>query len=170
MPSRTVAIVGGGVSGTLVAMPSGVSKTASDDARPRHRALRGGSSHYVRVNRVINCTAPESDYRKLTHPLWRNLLARGTVVAGPCGLGLRTGPDGELVSAGGESSRNLFTLGPTRIGTLFETTSVEEIRVQARAVAARIHGLAGPSFCEVARPELFSALNDVAGKHPSVAS
>jgi len=149
MPSRTVAIVGGGVSGTLVAMPSGVSKTASDDARPRHR---------------------ESDYRKLTHPLWRNLLARGTVVAGPCGLGLRTGPDGELVSAGGESSRNLFTLGPTRIGTLFETTSVEEIRVQARAVAARIHGLAGPSFCEVARPELFSALNDVAGKHPSVAS
>jgi uncharacterized NAD(P)/FAD-binding protein YdhS len=102
--------------------------------------LRGGSSHHVRVNRVINfnCTAPESDYRKLTHPLWRNLFARGTVVAGPCGLGVRTGPDGELINAEGEPSENLFTLGPTRIGTLFETMSVEEIRVQAAALASRL--------------------------------
>jgi uncharacterized NAD(P)/FAD-binding protein YdhS len=103
--------------------------------------LRGGSSHQLlRVSRVINCTAPESDYRNLTHPLWRNLFTRGIVAAGPIGLGLRTGPDGELINAQGEPSRNLFTLGATRIGTLFETTAVEEIRAQARGLGLTIAG------------------------------
>ena len=101
--------------------------------------LRGGSTSVVlRVNRVINCTAPECDYRKLTHPLWRNLLARGITVAGRIGLGLRTGPEGQLIHAEGEPAHNLFTLGATRIGSLFETTSVEEIRVQAAALASRL--------------------------------
>jgi uncharacterized NAD(P)/FAD-binding protein YdhS len=125
--------------------------------------LRGGSSHHLRVSRVINCTAPEPDYRKLTHPLWQNLFTRGNAAAGPLGLGLRTGPDGELVNARGGPSKNLFTLGPTRIGTLFETTAVEEIRVQARVVASRIHSLAEPSFYEVSRSQLVSALDSVDG-------
>jgi prepilin-type processing-associated H-X9-DG protein len=101
--------------------------------------LRGKSAGVVlRVNRIINCTAPESDYRKLTHPFWRNLFARGIAVAGRIGLGLRTGPEGQLINAGGEPSHHLFTLGATRIGTLFETTSVEEIRTQAAALASRL--------------------------------
>jgi len=101
--------------------------------------LRGRFGRVVlRVNRVINCTAPESDYRMLTHPLWRNLFARGIAVAGLIGLGLRTGPEGQLVNAEGEPSPSVFTLGVTRIGTLFETTSVEEIRAQAAALASRL--------------------------------
>jgi uncharacterized NAD(P)/FAD-binding protein YdhS len=116
------------------------------EAAEVHIKLRDGCSHLLlHVSRVINCTAPESDYRKLPHPLCRNLLARGVGVPGPLGLGLRTGPDGELINTEGLPSQNLFTLGPTRFGTLFETTSVEEIRVQAAALASRLLGATSQS-------------------------
>jgi uncharacterized NAD(P)/FAD-binding protein YdhS len=110
--------------------------------------LRGGSSLLLRVNRVINCTAPESDYRKLDHPLWRNLFARGVAVPGPVGMGLRTDPDGRLINAEGQSWENLFTLGATRIGSLIETTSVPEIRAQAALLALRLRRFSESASCE----------------------
>jgi len=111
--------------------------------------LRGGSSLLLRVNRVINCAAPESDYWKVNHPLWRNLLARGIAVPGRMGMGLQTDADGRLINAEGQPWENLFTLGATRIGSLIETTSVPEIRSQAAILALRLHRLTESAFCEV---------------------
>ena len=116
------------------------------------------SLEILHVNRVINCTAPEADYRKLTHPLWSSLFGRGLVAAGPNGLGLRTGPDGELIDAAGQPSENLFTLGPTRIGSLLETTSVPAIRTQSAAVAARLNDLESGLPFDVSSPQRFPVL------------
>jgi len=90
------------------------------------------------VERVVNCTGPESDIRESHHPLVRDLSARGLIRPDPLGLGLDVAADGGLLDTGGASSSWLFTLGPLCKGRLWEVTAVPEIRVQAAALAARL--------------------------------
>jgi uncharacterized NAD(P)/FAD-binding protein YdhS/HEAT repeat protein len=98
--------------------------------------LRGsGEKKSLRVNRVVNCTGSECDYRKLMHPLTDQLIERGRAVPDPVSFGLAVAPNGALIDAEGRASESLFTLGPPRKGTLWETTAVPEIRVQARQLA-----------------------------------
>jgi uncharacterized NAD(P)/FAD-binding protein YdhS len=90
------------------------------------------------VAKVINCTGPRSDYSKYQHPLFINLLARGLIDHDPLALGLNANPDGELYRYRGAPSGWLLALGAPLKGVLWETTAVAEIRVQARALAAKI--------------------------------
>ena len=90
----------------------------------------------VRAARVVNCAAAESNHRRLTDPLVRSLLARGLVHPDPLHLGLATDEQGRLEGVHGPSPHALYTLGPCRKGTLWETTAVPEIREQAAALAA----------------------------------
>lgn len=100
---------------------------------------RGGESLVTRrVQRVINCTGPESNYRRLNHPLVRDLREQGLIVADPLGLGLLTDAQGALLDREQQVSGVLHTLGPARKGQLWETTAVPEIRVQAQALALRL--------------------------------
>lgn len=102
--------------------------------KPRHQH----EPHTLRVNRVINCTGPECNYRKLQHPLMVNLLAAGLIRPDPLALGLEVNTTGALVSATSAASRRLFTLGPPQKGGLWETTAVPEIREQAQALAQHL--------------------------------
>jgi uncharacterized NAD(P)/FAD-binding protein YdhS len=104
---------------------------------------RGRSEELVlAVRRVINCTGPDFDLRKLQHPFWKDLFDKGTVDSGPMGLGLKTTADGELISARGEVATNFLTLGPARMGSDWETIAIPEIRAQATALASRLLGTA----------------------------
>lgn len=101
--------------------------------------LRGsGERKVLRVDRVVNCTGSECDYRKLKHPLTENLIRRGMAVPDFLSFGLAVAPDGALINAEGCASEFLFTLGPPRKGTLWETTAVPEIRGQALQLAERL--------------------------------
>jgi len=51
-------------------------------------------------------------------------------------LGLDVDADGRLLDRRGEPSRSLYAIGPIRKGSLWETTAVPEIRVQAAELAA----------------------------------
>jgi uncharacterized NAD(P)/FAD-binding protein YdhS len=99
-------------------------------------ALRGGGERTVAVGRVINCTGPDGDYRRLDNPIVKALFRRGLASPGPLGTGLRTDEHGALVDAEGRASTRLFTIGPPRTGELFESIAVPEIREQAEALAA----------------------------------
>lgn len=105
----------------------------------------GGHGSWLKVARVINCAGSETDYRKLKRPLGTNLFASGIVEPGPHGMGLRTSSDGELESAQGHTWPNLVTLGPTRLGSLWETTAVPEIRVQADLLAKLLRARLEPA-------------------------
>jgi len=102
--------------------------------RPRHQP----ELHTVRVNRVINCTGPEGNYRKLQHPLIMNLLESGRIRPDPLTLGLEVEANGALIIATGVASRRLYTLGPPRKGGLWETIAVPELREQAQALARQL--------------------------------
>lgn len=112
----------------------GLRETEHDvEVRVRRRLEK--DEQVFRVHRVINCTGPESNYRRLNHPLIVSLVEQGLIHADSLGLGLLTDSTGALIDQHGESSPSLYTLGPPRKGQLWETTAVPEIRVQAQALA-----------------------------------
>jgi uncharacterized NAD(P)/FAD-binding protein YdhS len=55
-------------------------------------------------------------------------------------LGLDTADDGSLIGSDGKASDFLYTLGPTRKGSLWETIAVPEIRIQVSALASLLAG------------------------------
>lgn len=88
------------------------------------------------VARVINCTGPASDYARLDLPLVNSLRAGGWIRPDRFALGVDTDADGRLLGADGAPVPGLYTLGPLRRGTLWESTAIPEIRAQAAALAA----------------------------------
>ncbi|MGA8529532.1 MAG: FAD-dependent oxidoreductase [Acidobacteriaceae bacterium] len=106
-----------------------------DGARVRARS-RAGAVFEVTAARVINCTGPDLNYRRVGSALLNSLFAQGLISAGPLGGGLWSDADGALRAADGSVSEVLFTLGPARQGTLLESIAIPELRVQAVALAA----------------------------------
>ncbi|HEV3155598.1 MAG TPA: FAD/NAD(P)-binding protein [Candidatus Baltobacteraceae bacterium] len=94
----------------------------------------------IRAQRVINCSGPMHDFRRLENPLVQNLLERGLMAPYPLNIGVQVAGDGALIDARGNVSQRVFSIGPVRFGALIETTAIPEIRAQAAALA---HVLAG---------------------------
>jgi uncharacterized NAD(P)/FAD-binding protein YdhS len=101
-------------------------------------AVRGDGERTIRVARVINCTGPETDLRRVDDPFVHRLVADGLVRPDALGLGLDTTPDGAIVGADGRASERLWLVGPLRKGQLWENTAVPELRAEARAMAQRL--------------------------------
>jgi uncharacterized NAD(P)/FAD-binding protein YdhS len=95
----------------------------------------------LRAVRLINCTGPQNDPRRLSDPLVRRILSDGIGRPDPLFLGLETGSNGTLIAADGSTWQNIFAIGPTRKGTFWETTAIPEIRRQAAEVAREILSL-----------------------------
>jgi uncharacterized NAD(P)/FAD-binding protein YdhS len=95
-----------------------------------------GTKDYVnlQVQRIINCTGSNCDYSKLRHPLITSLQEQRLIHPHVL-TGIDTAADGEIVDADGNISTWLYTLGTARKGSLWETTAVPELRVQAQALA-----------------------------------
>lgn len=83
------------------------------------------------TTRVINCTGPGMNYRRVNSPLLDSLFAQGLIVPGPLGGGFYCDSEGAMIDAAGNASEVLFNLGPGRLGTLLESIAVPEIRMQA---------------------------------------
>lgn len=93
---------------------------------------------------VINCTGPSLNYRKVNSPLLKKLFSRGLIRTGPHGTGLLSDSRGALIDANGNASTKLFTIGPSRLGTLIESIAVPELRQQAADLAMTLSGSARP--------------------------
>jgi uncharacterized NAD(P)/FAD-binding protein YdhS len=108
--------------------------TEDDGARVRARA-RDGAAFEVTAARVINCTGPDMNYRRVGSALLNSLFAQGLITPGPLGGGLWSDEDGALRAADGSFSEVLFTVGPARQGTLVESIAMPELRTQAAELA-----------------------------------
>ena len=85
----------------------------------------------ARVNWIVNCTGPELDPERWADPLVQSLLADGAARRDPLGLGFDCEPEGRLVNSDGQPQPRLWAIGSLRVGSLWESTSVPEIREQA---------------------------------------
>ena len=85
---------------------------------------------------IVLCTGPDDGALLRAAPL-AALIARGTVCAGPHGMGIATDADtGQVVDARGGLVEGLYAMGTLRRGTLWESTAVPEIRTEACRLAA----------------------------------
>jgi uncharacterized NAD(P)/FAD-binding protein YdhS len=90
------------------------------------------------VDRVINCTGPDSDPRRSPDPLLRALLSKGLATRDALGLGLRTGPLGALVDIDGRIATGLYYIGPMLRPAHWESTAVQELRTHAECLARHL--------------------------------
>jgi len=104
------------------------------------RARGSGQRMVVRAAKVINCTGPETRIERADHPLLRALVERRMVRPDPIGLGVETLEGGVAVCGDGEPCARLLVVGALNRGRLWESTAIEELRVQASATAARLAG------------------------------
>lgn len=90
------------------------------------------------VNRVINCTGPETDPYRSRNPVLLDLLAQGLISADELGLGIRVDETSAAIGADGRATPGLFAMGVLTQGRFFEITGLPEIRAQAHAIAGRL--------------------------------
>ena len=100
-----------------------------------YRLRQSGAESRLLVDRVINCTAPETDCRRFQDSLVAILLAQGLVRPDPLCLGLDTSAEGALIDQDGIPSGSLYAVGPLRKGSFWESTAVPEIRDQVYRLA-----------------------------------
>ena len=115
-----------------------------DGVKVTYRDRNSGKEQTLLADRVINCTGPETDCRRLDNPLLASLLNHQ--LARPDGLllGLDVSDEGALIGADGTRSDFLYTVGPPRKGSLWETTAVPEIRDEVAALVEHLLDISIP--------------------------
>jgi len=103
-------------------------------------ATRGSGPLELDVDAVIDATGVETGASAMGQPLVDALLASGRARPGPHGLGLDGDADGRVLGAHGSAHPDLWMLGGLRLGTLWETTAIPDLRKDAAALAARLAG------------------------------
>jgi uncharacterized NAD(P)/FAD-binding protein YdhS len=91
------------------------------------------------VERVINCTGPESSIKRTSNTLLQNMFRRGVISSDPLELGMNVDTESfKVIDKYGDKIPNIFTLGTNMRGMLWETTAVPELRVQAEKLAKQL--------------------------------
>lgn len=122
--------------GTLVVRKGHVQAIHPKDGGADVTIWTSQGSEKVAAARVINCTGPSMNYRRVDSPLLNRLFQRGLISSGPLGAGFLCTTSGAMIDANGNVSDRIFNLGPGRLGTLLESIAVPEIREQAVQLAA----------------------------------
>ena len=107
-------------------------------SRVRYRPRGAGHEEEIMAACVVNATGIETAIAKTTRPLINNLNARGVLRSGPQGLGIAADRLGAVMDQYGNPDPGLLAIGALRIGELWESIAIPELRVQAAEIAAHI--------------------------------
>jgi uncharacterized NAD(P)/FAD-binding protein YdhS len=115
-------------------------------ARERERIrvtlmMRDRRTQELDVDRIVNATGVEMRAQLMRNPLLSDLLGKGNARPGPHGIGIDTASDGDLVDAESNALAGVFVVGSLRIGRLWESIAVPELRGQAEDAARRLLAL-----------------------------
>ena len=103
--------------------------------------MRDRRSQEIDVDRIVNATGVEMRAQLMRNPLISDLLGKGNARPGPHGIGIDTASDGDLVNAEGALLPGVGVVGSLRIGRLWESIAVPELRGQAENAARRLLAL-----------------------------
>jgi len=99
----------------------------------------GSEKRQIMVQRIINCTGPESSIEKSGNPLLSNLAKKGLIESPPNAVGINADADNyRIITTKQPRNVNIFALGGNLKGVLWESTAVPELRVQAQKLAEHI--------------------------------
>ena len=87
----------------------------------------------------INCTGPESDIEQTNSSLLNSCLEKGYIQQDLLRLGINTDVSTfKTINKDNQPNNNLYTLGSSLRGVLWETTAVNELRLQSKNLAIEI--------------------------------
>lgn len=98
----------------------------------------GAARRTLVIDHVINCTGPDYRLAESRDTLYRQLLRERLVTPDAHGLGLQTGPVGEVLDGSGAPQAGLYYLGPMLRATWWEATAVAELRGHIERLAAAL--------------------------------
>jgi uncharacterized NAD(P)/FAD-binding protein YdhS len=101
------------------------------------QARIGGGKSLI-VQRVINCTGPNSDPGKSHDPLIENLIASRQARATAVGVGLDVDARNRVLDADGVVQPSLFAMGALTRGRWWEITAIPEISRQVDELTGHI--------------------------------
>lgn len=116
----------------------------SDHVEVGWRDRQTQAQQLLLVDRVINCTGPDTDCRRMNDPLIKSLLVQGLARPDRLSLGLDVDSNGALVDFAGTPSSFLYAIGSIRKGSLWESIAVPELRAQASQLAEHLVGTSRP--------------------------
>ncbi|MFZ1887525.1 MAG: FAD/NAD(P)-binding protein [Candidatus Binataceae bacterium] len=127
-------------SGQLVFHAGRIAGYRIDDplVRVEYRSRGSAKLKSLRVARVINCSGPSADYRRIDDPLIQSMLQSGLVRSDPSRLGLEVTSELNLVGANGTANPRLFALGSVTKGAYWEIIAVPDLRSQCEALAEHL--------------------------------
>ncbi|MEO5716278.1 MAG: FAD/NAD(P)-binding protein [Luteolibacter sp.] len=99
---------------------------------------RDAATRWIGAAHILDATGPARDLNTIRHPLIQNLLRRGFLKPDAHRLGADTAADYHAIGRGGQPSKWLYIVGPMLRARYFEATAVNELRLHAAAVAARV--------------------------------
>ena len=102
------------------------------------RTRGGRDEQAARFDRVINCTGPDADPRRVESSLVRNLVAGGHMVPDATGTGIAVDDEFRVVGIDGAATDGLRYLGPWLRARDLEATAVHELRRHATSLAAQL--------------------------------
>lgn len=109
--------------------------------QPDHLSVtfsNGKEKEKANFHSVINCTGPESNYRKVKFPIIQSLMQKGKVVPDALGLGIMCNESGNILDEKQLPVPGLWCIGPMRKAVLWETTALREIREQANSLGDQL--------------------------------
>lgn len=106
--------------------------------RVGYRRRGGGGTAWIEADAVVNATGTQKRIGADAAPPLPALLARGQARPGPHGIGIDTAADGGVLDRAGARVPGLWTLGALRVGALWESIAIPELRGQAAGVAAAV--------------------------------
>lgn len=105
---------------------------------------RDGRTDEFDVDYVVNATGVEMRAQTMRNPLLHDLLGRGHAQPGPHGIGLKAARDGRMVDAEGRPQPRIFILGSLRIGCVWESIAIPELRGQAETAVRELLAVPAP--------------------------
>lgn len=93
----------------------------------------------ISTTALINCTGPESNINKTDSQLLQNCLKKGYISQDELKLGISTNIESfQTINSEGNENAQLVAIGNLLRGELWESTAVNELRIQAKNLASAI--------------------------------
>jgi len=107
-------------------------------ARIRYRPRHSGDTQALTASWIVNATGIQTNIDLRPDPLMQALRARGSVSPGPHGIGIASEGVGIVLDRHGQPQQGRYVIGALRIGNLWESVAIPELRMQATRVAQDI--------------------------------
>ena len=117
-------------------LAGGIAREGDGRARLAIVPRGGGEPRTLVADVVFDATGVEGQLERMRNPLLRALADAGLARAGSLGIGLDCDDAGRVRAADGRVHAGIAAIGGVRIGQLWESIAIPELRGQAREIAA----------------------------------